>query len=135
MTTVVGIDVQSISEVAESLKRFGTHYTERLFTSHEIECCEDILVIPASGYAERYAAKEAVLKILNVNDAAPSWKSIEVRCTKFARPEIVLVADAADIARRLGVTHIFLSMSHDDSVAVATVVAHVDLLRGSSIVS
>lgn len=123
MRTVVGIDVQSIDDVAASLGQYGARYTRRLFTNHEIESCGENPVTAAPGYAARFAAKEAVLKILDVGETVPSWKAIEVRRTRGGRPKIVLLGEAAELARRQGIEVISLSISHDSGVAIAAVVA------------
>lgn len=75
--------------------------------------------------AARFAAKEAVLKVLDTSEVVPRWKEIEVTSTDAGRPEIALSGDAADLARRQGVRHVSVSLSHTEHIAVATVVAHV----------
>jgi holo-[acyl-carrier protein] synthase len=120
---LVGVDVQSISEVERSIREFGDHYLRRLYTDHERDSCQGDVRVAAGGLAARFAAKEAVIKLLDAGDDAPEWQSIEVRRTKSERPEVKLHGRAAEIARRRGVEDISLSLSHDGDVAVATVVA------------
>ena len=123
MNTVVGTDVQSLDEVAASRNQFGTRYTRRLFTSHEIESCGENLATAASGFVARCAAKEAVLKILDVREIVPPWKAIEIRRTTSGRPEIVLLGVAAELAHRQGIEEISLSISHGAGVVIAAAVA------------
>jgi len=122
---LVGIDVQPIVEVEASIREFGDRYTKRLFTDHELESCGDNPLTAASGLAGRFAAKEAVLKILDADESVPPWKTIEVHRTKGTRPVIVLRGLAAEIARRQGVKQISLSLSHGGGIATAAVVAQV----------
>ena len=125
MQILVGTDVQPIEEVETSMRRFGVRYTRRLFTDIELESCGENPLTAASGLAGRFAAKEAVLKILDSQDTVPSWRSIEVQRAKVGRPEIVLRGEAAELARRQGIREMSLSLSHGGGVAFATVVARV----------
>jgi holo-[acyl-carrier protein] synthase len=116
--TAVGIDTQSIDEVAASLKEFGVRYTRRLFTRLEIEDCNESPVTAACRYAERFAAKEAVFKLLDVREVIPSWRDIETRMVN-GRPEIVLLGVAAELASQQNIAAISLGISHDARVAIA----------------
>lgn len=122
---LVGIDVQSIDEVAASMREFGSRYVHRIYTDVEVEQCGDDPMTSARGLAARFAAKEAVMKILDVRDDVPAWKDIAVRRTASGRPEVILQGVAAQLARRQGLGHVSLSLSHTDSVAAAAVVAQV----------
>jgi holo-[acyl-carrier protein] synthase len=122
---LVGTDVQPIDEVASSIGEFGTRYTHRLFTDHERQSCGDDPALAASGLAARFAAKEAVLKILDSPVIAPPWRAIEVQRTESGRPEIVLSGTAAELAQSQGINSLSLSLSHAGGIAFATVVAQV----------
>jgi holo-[acyl-carrier protein] synthase len=128
MKVVIGLDVQSIDEVAQSLEEFGPRYTGKLFTEYEVASCGGTPTSAAS-LAARFAAKEAVLKVLDTRSIVPSWRSIEVRREENGPPYIALSGEAAEIARRQGVRHLSLSLSHDAGVASAAVVAQVSQLR------
>jgi holo-[acyl-carrier protein] synthase len=119
----IGLDVQCTSEVRESLVMFGSRYTRRLFTDYEVEECRELTANAANHYAERFAAKEAVLKVLNVQDVIPSWKDIEIRRKTTCQFEVVLYGKAAELAYQQGVRSIALSVSHVADVATAVVVA------------
>lgn len=122
----VGVDVQAIDEVATSLREFGSRYTNRLFTDHEIDDCGRAPSVTATGLAARFAAKEAVLKILDTTEIVPRWKAIEVHRAGAARHEIILSEAAADLAARQGVRRLSLGLACGAGFAVATVVAEVD---------
>jgi holo-[acyl-carrier protein] synthase len=121
---IVGIDIQPIEEVETSLRIFGSRYRHHLFTDDELESCGDNSTT-ASCLAARFAAKEAVLKILDTQEIVPSWRSIEVKRTADGRPEIVLHGDAAHLARLQGIHDLSVSLSHAGGVAIATVVVPV----------
>lgn len=118
----MGIDIQPIEEVESSLRTFGSRYRRLLFTDRELEICGDNSTT-SSRLAARFAAKEAVLKILDIHDVVPSWRSIEVGGDSDCRPEIILYDVAAELARARGIRDVFVSLSRGGDVAVATVVA------------
>ena len=68
----IGLDVQSIEEVQDSIAEFGDLYTQRVFTPHEIESSAGDSSTRASSLAGRFAAKEAVLKVLDIEDKVPA---------------------------------------------------------------
>jgi len=122
MNLLVGIDIQPVDEVESSLNTFGSRYRRLLFTDRELETCGDNSTT-SSRLAARFAAKEAVLKILDIQDVVPSWRSIEVGGISDCRPEVNLYDVAAELARQQGIREVFVSFSRTGDVAVATVVA------------
>jgi holo-[acyl-carrier protein] synthase len=125
MNVLVGIDIQPIDEVEDSLRTFGSRYRYLLFTDDELASCGDNPGTAAS-LAARFAAKEAVLKILDTREVVPPWRSIEVKRTEGGRPEIVLHGVAADMARHQGIRSVSVSLSHGGGIATAAVVAPVE---------
>jgi holo-[acyl-carrier protein] synthase len=121
---LVGIDIQPIDEVEAALSNFGVRYRHLLFTDHELESCGNNPAT-ASELAARFAAKEAVLKILDTRATVPPWRSIEVKRTAGGRPEIMLHDNAADLARLQGIHDLSVSLSHAGGIATAAVVAAV----------
>lgn len=119
----VGTDVQSIDEVATTLARFGDRYTQRLFTGHEILACTGSIETLAAGLAARFAAKEAVLKVLRVDGAAPQMIEIEIVRARSGACSVRLHGEAARQADRAGLAHWDISLSHSGPVATATAVA------------
>jgi len=124
-TIVIGLDVQSIEEVETSLEVFGDRYTERVFTTHEIESSAGDSLTRASSLAGRFAAKEAVLKVLDIEDKVPLMRSIEIWRPVGRRPTVRLRGLAAELARRQGIDQMDVSLSHSGGVAAAAVVAQV----------
>lgn len=121
----IGLDVQSIEEVQDSLKEFGDRYTQRVYTAHEIESSVGDPSTRASSLAGRFAAKEAVLKVLDIDDKVPWMRSIEVWRPDDRRPTVRLIGAAAELARRQGIDRISLSLSHSAGVAAAAVIAEI----------
>jgi holo-[acyl-carrier protein] synthase len=119
----VGTDIESITDVAASLERFGARYANRLYTDAEIATCGGITAAAAPRLAARFAAKEAVLKLLDPADTIPGWRSIEIRNAPSGAPTVHLSGAAAELARERGIGPIALSMSHGAGVGLATAIA------------
>jgi holo-[acyl-carrier protein] synthase len=122
MNIRIGIDMQSIDDVEESIVTFGNRYLERLYTRHEIESSSNDARSTATGLADRFAAKEAVMKVLDVTDAPLPWKSIEIQMNPVGRCIVSLSGAAAEQARLQGVDRLSVSLSHTDRLATAIVV-------------
>ena len=121
----VGVDVVAVAEVAEALTVHGDRYLERVFTPGERACCRRS---GANGYAAeslaaRFAAKEAVLKVLRPVDHRPEWRSIEVCREGGGWCEVRLTGRAAELAARSGITDVAVSLAHEPAVAAAVAAA------------
>lgn len=123
MTILVGADMQAIDEVRESMEIFGDRYICRIYTDYEISDCFRHTSGAGALFASRFAAKEAMFKILATGNPWASWKEIEVRHLASGRPTIALRGAAADQAARQGITTISLSLSQSGGTAAAVVVA------------
>lgn len=119
---MVGVDVQAITEVSASLDQFGSRYLRRVYTQREIDDCTGPTGLNVSSLASRFAAKEAVMKMLSVDQVIPTWRNIEIQRETNGSPSVELFDNAALAARLCGVNDIAMSMSHDGGVAVATAI-------------
>jgi holo-[acyl-carrier protein] synthase len=122
MTLAVGADLQGIDEVRESIEIYGVRYLRRIYTDREIADCARQPSDVARAFAARFAAKEAVFKILKDDDVIAAWKDIEVSLDS-GRPVIALRGGAAQLASRQGIATIALSLSQSSGTAAAVVVA------------
>ncbi|KAK4046934.1 fatty acid synthase alpha subunit Lsd1 [Microbotryomycetes sp. JL201] len=115
----VGTDVELISSVPTD----NLSFVERNFTEAEIEYCNGAPDSKAS-FAARWSAKEATFKSLKVasKGAGSSMKDIEIVSTSTG-PTIVLHGDAKAVADKQGVKSFEVSLSHDDDVSIAVVIA------------
>jgi holo-[acyl-carrier protein] synthase len=121
----IGLDVQSIEEVQDSIEEFGDRYTQRVFTPHEIESSTGDKATRAASLAGRFAAKEAVLKVLDIEDTVLPMRSIEIWRVENRAPTIRLNGIAAEHARKQGIDQFSLSLSHSGGVAAAAVLAQI----------
>jgi holo-[acyl-carrier protein] synthase len=120
LRSAVGVDLVRVSEVAESIQRFGDRYLRRVFTDREISQCMQRERC-AERLAARFAAKEAIIKILRPNGHGFDWRCLEVDTTPGGWTEIVLHGKAAEHAAERGAFSWSSSLSHDGDLAVAVV--------------
>jgi len=122
----VGIDMVSIDAVEESISVHSERYLARVYTSTELDDCR----LPDGTYnarrlAARIAAKEAVLKVLRIEDEGIPWRAIGVRRDHAGRPCIELTGAAEALAQERGVAALDLSLTNAGPFAAAVVVAEV----------
>ena len=70
-------------------------------------------------FAGRWAAKEAVSKVLGLGVRGIGWKDIEVERMPTGQPAVRLHGRAAARAEQLGMGRIALSITHESDYAVA----------------
>jgi holo-[acyl-carrier protein] synthase len=118
----IGVDVVETRRIAESIERLGQRFLERVYQPGEIEYCQSMRA-PAPHFAARFAAKEAVSKAFGTGFSHQvNWRDIEIRRKATGEPFVVLHSGAAELAKRLGIRTIFVSLSHSDEYAVANAV-------------
>ena len=122
----VGIDVMEIDRFAAALER-RPRLAERCFTPAEAGYCRG-RAFPAQHFAARFAAKEAVGKALGIG--MTRWREVEVIRGRGA-PRIALHGIYARRAAALGVTEVLVSLTHGNSVAMATAIAVDDPVLGT----
>lgn len=115
----VGIDLVKVGTVAEAVEEHGERYLDRVFTAQEqVDCRGEALRLAA-----RFAAKEAVMKVLEVGrDQAVAWTDIEVIRQTAGAPRVALHGEAAKIAELRGIAQLLLSFTHEEEYAAAVVV-------------
>lgn len=121
MVRGIGVDIIEIERVKRALLR-RPGLEKRLYTASEIAYCRQ-KADPYPSLAARFAAKEAVLKALGTGLRGCGWQEISVEVNSLGVPEIRLSGKAAGKAEALGISKIFLSLSHSKDYAVAYVLA------------
>ncbi len=118
-----GIDMVECARIAESVARHGQRFLRRVFTPGELAYCLG-RKREVEHLAGRFAAKEAVLKVLGTGwRSGISWTDIEVRNDARGKPGVVLTGRCRQIADELGIASILLSISHVPSHAIASAIA------------
>jgi holo-[acyl-carrier protein] synthase len=116
----IGLDLVSVEAVATAIAAHGERYLRRTYTAEELRDCAG----EPQRLAARFAAKEAVMKVLDRGDAAVPWTSIAVHRDPSGRPSLVLSGAAAELAARRGVATFEVSLTHDGGYGAAVVLAH-----------
>jgi holo-[acyl-carrier protein] synthase len=126
MSFRVGLDLVAIALVEDALDGpLADAYLRRVYTDRERADCRQGSRPDARRLASRFAAKEAVIKVLAEPEAAVPLTSIEVRCDRDAGPTIRLTDRAAELAAAASISRLAVSLTHDDDFAAAVVVAEV----------
>jgi holo-[acyl-carrier protein] synthase len=121
-TLVTGIDLVDVREVSASVEHFGERYLRRVYTDQEVNSCGRGAPRFTTRLAARFAAKEAVLKVLRAPEHGIDWRSIEVvRCDDGA-PELRLEGRAAEVAAQKGFFSFSVSLTHETDYAGAVVI-------------
>jgi holo-[acyl-carrier protein] synthase len=111
----VGVDVVDVARLAQSLER-TPRLAAKLFTEGELAAGG------AESLAARFAAKEAVAKVLGAPGGL-GWHEAEVVKLDSGRPQLRITGRAAAEAEAQGIRSWHLSLSHDGGIATALVVA------------
>jgi len=118
MATVgIGIDIVDVPRFEKVLAR-RPKIVDRLFTEGEKL---DTKLLP-QRLAARFAAKEAVMKACGVGVGSTGWKTIEVKKMRSGAPMVVLHGTAQDLADRVGIKNMHITLTHTDMTAAAFVV-------------
>lgn len=116
----VGCDVIEIARVQKAVARKA--FVERVFSPEEIAYCQSRGKQAGASFAARFAAKEAVLKALGTGLRGGELKEIIITNDALGKPSVQLLGYHRELAQRLGVHNIQLSMSHSREMALAYVV-------------
>ena len=122
MIVGLGLDIAEVDRIEASIRRHGRAFVERIFTAAEIAYCEKHRN-RAERFAGRFAAKEAAMKALGTGWAnGVRWVDIEVVHEAGGKPALKLSGASREIAGRLGVMNIALTITHTGNTALAMVI-------------
>ena len=116
----VGCDVIEIERVRKACER--KTFVQRVFAPEEIAYCRSRGKQASASFAARFAAKEAVLKALGTGLRGGELTEIVITNDDLGKPDVQLYGYHAQLASKLGVKNIALSMSHSRAMALAYVV-------------
>jgi holo-[acyl-carrier protein] synthase len=114
-TSELGIDIIKVERIRASIERFGERFSKRVLTINE----QRYVRMRPETFAGRWAAKEAVSKVLGLGVRGIGWRDIEVERLPTGQPAVRLHGRAAARAEQLGMERIALSISHESDYAVA----------------
>jgi len=114
-TTELGIDIIRVDRIRQTLAKFGNRFSERILTPGEQRYVRD----RPETMAGRWAAKEAVSKVLGLGVRGIGWREIEIERLPTGQPAVRLHGRAEARAAQLGMERIAVSISHEAEYAVA----------------
>jgi holo-[acyl-carrier protein] synthase len=114
-TTELGIDIIKVERIRASIERFGERFAKRVLTPGE----QRYVRMRPETFAGRWAAKEAVSKVLGLGVRGIGWRDIEIERLPTGQPSVHLHGRAAARAGQLGMDRIAVSITHESDYAVA----------------
>jgi holo-[acyl-carrier protein] synthase len=114
-TSELGIDIIQVARIKATLARFGRRFARRVLTEAEDRYVRD----RPQNFAGRWAAKEAVSKVLGLGVRGVGWTEIEIQRLPTGQPSVRLHGRAERRAEQLGMERIAVSISHEAEYAVA----------------
>jgi holo-[acyl-carrier protein] synthase len=122
MIVGMGVDLAEVPRIRASIERFGARFIERIYTSAEIAYVER-KANRWERYAARFAAKEAGMKAIGTGwKRGVRWQDFEVANLPSGKPTLRLYGMAAEVARKLGVRNVSLSLTHTAELGMAHVI-------------
>ncbi|MEX0702140.1 MAG: holo-ACP synthase [Planctomycetales bacterium] len=119
----LGTDIVEIVRIGRMVERHGELFLKRVYTEEEIRYCQRRRE-SYQHFAGRWAAKEAVMKSLGTGFVRGiHWQDIEVVTRHSGRPEIAIHGGAAELAQKLGIDEVLITISHCRHYATATAIA------------
>lgn len=114
-TTELGIDIIKVDRIRAALDKFGERFSKRVLTVSE----QRYVRARPQTFAGRWAAKEAVSKVLGLGVRGIGWRDIEIERMPTGQPAVRLHGRAAARAAQLGMDRIAVSITHESDYAVA----------------
>jgi holo-[acyl-carrier protein] synthase len=118
-----GVDLVETARIERMLADHGQHFLDRCFTSREQAYCDHRPRRRIEHLAGRFAAKEAVLKVLGTGwSGGIAWTDIEVNNLLSGQPTIILTGLCEKLAHARGIRLWHISISHVETHAIASAI-------------
>ena|SRR5688572_21342919 len=118
-----GIDIIETARIRRSVEEHGERFLDRVYTLGEQEYCQRSRKRYFEHLAGRFAAKEAVLKVLGTGwRGGIAWTDIEIVSLGSGQPKVMLSGECERIARELGIASWHVSISHIETHATASAI-------------
>ena len=123
MNIAHGIDLVDFPRIAEMFERHGQRFMDRVFTAAEQQYA-NANKNRMEKLAGRFAAKEAILKLLGTGWRGKiAWTDIEIINNEMGQPQVTVSGEVKEIAQRLGIGDISVSITHTANFAIASATA------------
>lgn len=121
-----GIDLIECGRIEEVWRRHPDRFLARILTPGERAYCERHRH-PVPHIAGRFAAKEAVLKVLGTGWRGEiAWTDIEIVNDEAGQPWVTLGGACRAIAERRGISRVLISITHTSNYAAASAIGVAD---------
>lgn len=118
-----GIDIIETARIRKLVEQHGKHFLDRVYTPREQQYCAQNPKRYYEHLAGRFAAKEAVLKVLGTGwRGGIAWTDIEVIREPSGQPRIILSGECLRIASELQISRWHVSISHIETHATASAI-------------
>lgn len=118
-----GIDIVETARIRRSLDEHGEHFLSRVYTPAEQAYCARSKLRHVEHLAGRFAAKEAILKVLGTGwRGGIAWTDIEILPEPSGQPRVTLTGESLRIATQLGITRWHITISHIQTHATASAI-------------
>ena len=118
-----GIDLVDFPRLEAMLDHHEQRFLDRVFTPKEQSDAKS-LKNRVEKLAGRFAAKEAVLKLLGTGWRGKiAWTDIEITNNSLGQPAVKLTGEVKKIAAKAQIDQVTLSITHTANFAIASAVA------------
>jgi holo-[acyl-carrier protein] synthase len=118
-----GIDIVETSRIQKLVEHHGQHFLDRVFTPAEQAYCRMNPKRIFEHLAGRFAAKEAVLKVLGTGwRGGIAWTDIEITKESSGLPKVLLTGECERVAKERGIYRWHVSISHIETHATASAI-------------
>jgi holo-[acyl-carrier protein] synthase len=119
----IGTDIVECLRIGRMIERHGEQFLTRVYTDREIRYCQE-RKRATEHFAGRWAAKEAILKCLGTGwRRGLCWTDMEIRNDPDGKPQVLLCGATKDVAQRLRIGDVMISISHCRAYATAYALA------------
>ncbi len=116
--TSIGIDIVEIERIESAINQWNKRFLNRIYTQAELNFYQDSV----PSLAARFAAKEAVMKVLGTGAKGVTWREIEILADDVGKPLVNLYGQAKSKAVELNLSEFSISLSDTRQYAVAVAI-------------
>jgi len=115
----LGTDIVDVERIRRVYERQGDRFLQRVYTEEELDYCLK-MKHPHKHLAVRFAAKEAISKAFTTGIGAEfGWKSASIYKGERDEPLVRLDEKGEALLKKVGATHIWISLTHTETLAQA----------------
>ncbi len=108
MKILCGTDIIEIDRIKKSIEDKKEIFLKKIYTTKEIEYCENKRNAKYQHYAGRFAAKEAIFKAISEtlsNKFAITWTDVEIINDECGKPRVNFINKKFDMQCEISISH------------------------------